>query len=808
MVQLCRSMIFGTLVAVLAAHGAAAQAIAESSAVPLASAGDDLAGLDLYLSVSVNGVSSELIAAFHQDPDGSLSIAPDQLHNVGIASVPGAMRPDGLVQIEKLPAAQFTYDELGQTIDFTATDVGRVARRVDANPKRSASAKGARVAQSAYGALLNYSLVTSVDNASERRPYAFQGASGSFEARAFGPYGVGTQSFVASTSDQMAYDSTRLESTWSYSDPESLVTYRGGDLITGGLTWTRPSRIGGVQVQRSFSLRSDLVTIPVPELGGSAAVPSTVDVYLNNARRYSGAVPAGPFEVVNLPISTGNGMARIVVRDAQGQEVTTESAFYASSKMLAPGLLDFSAEAGFARQSFGLYSNGYDPRPQASGSMRYGFTKRLTGEVHAEGGEDLINAGAGFVFTLGSIGVASLAGAASRADTRTGYLADASVEMDLIGLKMFGRMQRTFGDYEDIASLTAEPISMRDSDVAFLSGRSPRALDQLSVSVPLVFDPSFVNLGFTRIETVEGDEVRLASLGYSRRVYGEMTGSVSAFAELGDDSFGLYATLSMPIGSGLRASMSATVDEDGVGLGGEVSKSQGQEIGDYGWRVRHAGIDDPVTSGEASYRAPFALVSARVDRQDDQYRARGRAEGSVVAAGGDVFFANTIKDAFAIVEVGAPDVEVRYENRPMGKSGSNGKLLLPRLRFYENNRISIDPTNLPLDAVVNRTREEVIPADRSGVVVRFGVDADAQTALVTFRDPAGAVIEMGAIAQLGESGEPFIVGYDGQAQVEGLSARNRVGIDRLDGSKCAAEFNYTSAHGQQVNIPDAVCRPL
>ena len=138
------------------------------------------------------------------------------------------------------------------------------------------------------------------------------------------------------------------------------------------------------------------------------------------------------------------------------------------------------------------------------------------------------------------------------------------------------------------------------------------------------------------------------------------------------------------------------------------------------------------------------------------------------------------------------------------RSGGAALLRAP----YQKNRISIDPTNLPLDAVVNKTRDQVVPPDRSGVVVRFGIDGDAKAALVTFRDPSGAAIEMGAVARLGDDGEPFVIGYDGQAQVENLSATNRVSIELADGSKCAAEFAYQSAHGQQVSIPDAVCRPL
>jgi len=43
-------------------------------------------------------------------------------------------------------------------------------------------------------------------------------------------------------------------------------------------------RLGGAQIATDFSLRPDLVTFPVPIVAGSVAVPSNVDVLVNNVR--------------------------------------------------------------------------------------------------------------------------------------------------------------------------------------------------------------------------------------------------------------------------------------------------------------------------------------------------------------------------------------------------------------------------------------------------------------------------------------------------------------------------------------------
>src|SRR5262249_39829122 len=127
-------------------------------------------------------------------------------------------------------------------------------------------------------------------------------ASAALDARIFSPFGVVSQTGIIGVDTPTAAGSVRLDTTWMLSDPRSLVTYRAGDLISGGLTWTRPVRLAGVQIQRSFSLRPDLITMPLPQFGGTAAVPSTLDVYVNNVRTFSQSIPGGPFEISNIPV--------------------------------------------------------------------------------------------------------------------------------------------------------------------------------------------------------------------------------------------------------------------------------------------------------------------------------------------------------------------------------------------------------------------------------------------------------------------------------------------------------------------------
>ena len=180
--------------------------------------------------------------------------------------------------------------------------------------------------------------------------------------------------------------------------------------------------------------------------------------------------------------------------------------------------------------------------------------------------------------------------------------------------------------------------------------------------------------------------------------------------------------------------------------------------------------------------------------------------GSVVAAAGGIFFGNRITDAFAIVDAGGPDVKVTRENRPVTRTGAGGKALVEGLRSYQNNRVGIDPSNLPLDVNVEKTKATVVPASRSGVMVRFADIGASASALVTFLDADGHPLPMGTGGTLnGSQAATVFVGYDGQAYVSGLTTRNVAELSLPHGGTCRAEFYYKSRKGQQVFIDKVPC---
>lgn len=782
-----------------------AQDIPPAAAAPSFAAGE--AG-QLQLEVYINDVSTDLIATFRQNDAGSLLIEPDQLKNIGISPVESAVSADGWIDVSRLPEVTARYDESIQSVHFTLPMAARANKVIDASGKSTheENKETEEKATSNFGGLVNYTIYGSSGGGTWSDIADFNGVSALLESRVFGPLGVLSSSQVLSTSRLSEFDTQRLDTTWSYSNEETLTTYRAGDLITGGLSWTRPTRFGGLQIRRNFDLRPDIVTMPMPEFSGSAAVPSTVDVYVNNIRRLSQDVPEGPFSITNLPVISGAGNARLVVRDALGREIVSETPFYTSPDLLAQGLVDFSAELGFARRNYGTSSFDYDDRLLGSATVRYGVSDGFTVEGHAEGGEDFYNVGLGGVFTLGAHGLAALSGASSRFGDESGYQLSASVEAELLGVRLNARSQRAFGDYNDMASVSANTSKIQPIS-GLLSVRPPRALDQISVSTQLGFDETSLNFSYTQLETFDERRSRLLGLS-ATRPFGENGDIfVTAYKDLEDsNSYGIFAGLSWSFGGGVSGSAGMSSNADGYSLTAEVVKSEEQAEGSYGWRLRGALGGNDIASASGSYRGTAARVSAGIDQFNRTTQAYAQIEGSIAVAGGDVFIGNRIDDAFAVVDAGAPGVDILLENRPIGQTNRRGKILLPNLRSYDVNNITLDPSNLPVDARIDHTKQTVRPTERAGAVVNFKVETEGQVALVTLKAESGDFIETGSTGTIDGKRE-FIVGYDGQAYLDNIGATHRLHITQPTRGKCEAEIIVPTAGAERATL-ETLCRSV
>lgn len=763
---------------------------------------DPTAGLEpLFLEVLINEHATNLIASFFKNSEGKIGAAVSELNEIGIKT-PQDAGPDEIVYLADIPTVQYDYDETTQLLKINIVDQQRLAKEYELSSKDGKY----ELSKPGFGAVVNYSLFAT-SSAIQNRPMEINNISANLDGWFYGPLGRIYASGIVSTDDFSNYDYLRLDTTWSYSDVKSLRVFNVGDAISGGLAWTRPVRFGGFQMQKNFGLRPDLIATPLLQASGSAAVPSTVDIYVNNFKTHTQEVGTGPFSINQIPSVSGSGNARIVIKDATGREEETIKPFYISANLLRKGLLDYSLEAGFSRLNYGSLSNNYSRNFIASATFRYGITDKFTLEGHAEGGGGLLNGGLGASFTIADRALFTLAGTFSNTNTGTGYQVYGSVDTQILGMNLHASSRRSFGDYQDLASIsTAEIVSVTPALGALSNTGIAKAFDQVSLGIPLPKLRGGINLSFTHLENAIDEVSDVASITYSQNVFENATLSVSAYSSIGSSSdTGVYVGLSFPLGDKVFASTSVESSGGSLAYSASASKSVSSEPDSWGWQVSDTEGANPQRRAGVTYRGKNTFSQVNVHQNNTGYLADAYVSGSVVVADKGVYLAPRIDDAFAIVDAGAPNVPVYLANHLKGKTNRFGKLLVPGLLSYEENRIKIDTKNLPINASVETTNKKIIPAAGAGINVSFGIVTEAKNAVVVFTDANGENLDVGLEGSLTGSDAQFVVGYDGRTFVEELSDHNSVTIMTNNG-ECVASFDFSALEDQQVEIGPIICQ--
>ena len=756
----------------------------------------------LQLEVYINEVAIHLIGSFVQLDDGRIAARRDELAELGIKA-PESAGQNELIVIDDVQGLSYRYEEQNQRISFKLADQLRVTQTYDLRGTQNPFGP----AEVSYGGVLNYDLFVASQTSSDASRFLFSNANAFLDGRFFGPYGTLSQSAMLGMTASDDLDGVRLDTTWSYSDPETLMTYRAGDLISGGLPWTRPIRIGGLQARRYFGLRPDLITFPLPSVSGSAAVPSALDVYVDGVLTHSLDVLPGPYQIDNVPVSAGEGTVRVVVRDAAGRQTETELPFYSAPELLKQGFYYFSVEAGFPRLRFGIASSDYVESPVGSASVVGGLFDWLSLEAHAEAGGGLLNGGLGTITRLGFAGVASIAGSVSTYAGGSGFQSYLAYDLRTKAFNIHASSLRTFGSYDDLGSATANA----SSPYAFNSGLA-KALDLISVGVPFAFDSSQVEMSYLHQELSDGTKTSRITGSYSRPILDSASIYVSAFSDVdGNRDYGAFFGLSMQLGeartdeSPVWVSTGVDISQRGTQAILDAAKPVQPEADSFGWRLHVAEGKHPIRAATASYRSPFAEIGGSIQQNGRDIDLGLQASGAVAILGGGTFFSNRIDDAFAVVDAGAPGVHVLRENRVIGTTDAHGRLLIPSLESYNQNNISIDVRDLPINAGVPTVQRFVTPQARSGVFIDFGVKTNDDAAVVILRNSAGEFVPPGSVGRLEGGKEPFVVGYDGRTFVQGLQALNTVVID-ASGGECRATFPFVADQDTQVVIGPLTCQ--
>lgn len=710
--------------------------------------------------------------------DGEFWLRSGDLQRAGI---PAAKLAGEQVAPGQLGEVKVEYDERRQRLLLTVPPAW-LPEQTLGQPQNGPRYPG----QASNGALLNYDLyATRTDNAGSR-------LSSWNELRLFGPAGqfssngVYIQQLAGDTrGQQQGY--IRYDTWYSNENENAALSWRAGDLITDALSWSNSVRLGGVQFARDFSVRPDLVTYPLPAFSGQAAVPSSVDLFINGYRSAQANVQPGPWSLTNVPFVNGAGDAVITTTDAVGRQVTTTLPFYVSSSLLKTGLSDYAFSAGAIRENYGIKNFDYGAAA-ASGSYRYGLRDWLTLESHAEGSSDMAMGGAGALVKLGSLGVINAALAQSQLDGRPGTQYSWGYQYNNSWFSLGTQHTLRSADFGNLALVGSRGDSANTS--YSLARRSAQYTASLSLS-----QYGSLGLAYLDIAGGSGDRTRLWNLSWSKNLWGNSSLYISASRDQQQGDWSGAISLVIPFGE--QSSASISVERDQQGQSNQrlyVSRAMPSDGGfayDASW-AHQGGDSGDYRQGSLRYRNNKIDTSAGFYGDDDNTTQWADFTGSLVLMDNHVFAANNINDAFVVVKTRYPDVTVRYENQAMGRTDDAGYLLVPSISSYYGAKYDIDTLDLPADMTAPKVEQRFAVKRKSGYLLNFPVER-LRAASVILHDSNGQPLPVSSQVLRRDRATEY-VGWDGLVWMEDLSASNPMRVVTPDGRQC--ETTLAIAEGQ------------
>ncbi len=693
--------------------------------------------------------------------------------------------------VAAIDGASASFDEATQTLNIKASGTA-----FNSGVYNEHYVAKQQIDPSANGGFLNYDIFYQ-----NTQPAT---VSGLVEAGAFFRDGTLTSRFVISDVSGH-HDLYRLDSQYIRDYPDDAATLVIGDSISDASAWSRSVYFGGIQWHSNFGIRPDLQALPLPAISGTAAVPSTVDLYVDNVLRQRQVVEAGPFTLANVPAFSGQGNLMVVVRDPLGREQLYTQSYLSSPSLLKQGISEEGFEGGVLRENYGQHSANYGPE-FVSAEWRHGITESSTLELHAEQSQGLAAAGAGLSQGIGTFGVATLGAAGSHDGPNNGML----------GYGQFDHQTPFYG-----VSLRSQWSSPSFRELGFTQGDAvPKTQTQAQLNFALGEGVS-VLAGYTRQNNRTQASIQTLNYGltWSAGRFGTIfAGLLQSFAPNHATSANLVWTV--PLGGQRFAQVNVSRQNGQAQSSVEYDDTPPAEIG-WGTRLRHNFGQFTGDDIGATLRTQTGEYSLSASNSGGQNSVQAEVRGGFAIIDGHLIATKWLDQSFALVQVPShTPIDIYANGVKVGRTDEDGIGFVPNLVAYEPNHVVLDAEKLPLQIALDLAAREVVPRTRSGVVVAFGAKCeDGASATLAYAD--GRPIENGtrvvidkaeaspahadgcgrsaAGAGASANAEEILVALRGRVYFPNISLPAQISVQTRDG---LCHFTLPAVSANDAVIPD------
>ncbi len=522
----------------------------------------------------------------------------------------------------------------------------------------------------------------------------------------------------------------RNYSTWTRNDQASswntISSYLQRDIkaLKSQLLLGESATSGSIFSSYTFTgvqLASDDNMLPnsqrgfAPTVRGIANSSAIVTIRQNGYVIYQSNVPAGAFEINDLYPSSNSGDLEVTIEESDGTQRRFIQPYSSLPMMQRPGHLKYSATAGRYRAD----ANSDSKEPEfAEATAIYGLNNTFTLYGGLLGSEDYYALGIGIGGTLGALGALSMD--INRADTQFDN-------------------QHSFHGYQWRTQYIKD-IPETNTNIAVSYYR-------------------YTNDGYFSF-----NEANTRNWNYNSR-----------YTDQNNDR-ALSLNLSIPLERWLprsRVSYQMTSQKDRptqheMRLDGSLL-----DDGRLSYSLEQSLDDDNNhnSSLNASYRSPYGTFSAGYSYGNDSSQYNYGVTGGVVIHPHGVTLSQYLGNAFALIDANGAS-GVRIQNYPGIATDPFGYAVVPYLTTYQENRLSVDITQLPDNVDLEQTTQFVVPNRGAMVAARFNANIGYRV-LVTVSDRNGKPLPFGALASNDETGQQSIVDEGGILYLSGISSKSQ-----------------------------------
>lgn len=730
----------------------------------------------LIAAISVNG---EPKGDYHvlRGADGGFLVKADDLSSLGFkaAAVPVVeIRGERYVSLLSLSGVVFSFDDKVLSLSIIAPPALLEKTVIDLTPGKRAAV----LIPKETSAFFNYNVTYS-----HADPLGFQSLSAGSKAGVRSGDGLFlTDALYTKTpdSDHMV----RLSSAFTYERRGELQLFTAGDMFASSGDLGSTINIGGFGVSKIYRMDPYFVRQPTFSLTGAAAFPSQAEIYLDGALVGRERVAPGEFELKNFYYYGGAHTVEVVMKDPFGNERRLVFPLYFTDTLLKRGLHEYSYNIGFLREQYGVQSNEYG-RPAFSAFHRYGATDALSIGARAEGTDGMYNTGAQASFAIARGGIVTASLARSSGGGRSGSAA-AFQHVYQKGRFSTNLFLREYSEgYVTLAQPALEPTRFEGGAGAGYATmtRGAFSIDYAALRKYTGQDRDVVSASYSR--NLSKDTALTVTLRTTRETNTEYEFLVSFNYYPGKDTLA-------------SARYQRTAD-------GNIETVQYQKNAPTGEGAGYRASLERTDTGAASATAlaPFLQYNARYGVYTADLRlqqADGKttessvvsASGAIVYAGGVFGLTRPVSDSFGIVQVdGLRDVAVKVNNEEVGRTDASGRMIIPGLKSYFDNQVSLDPRNISMEYNLLEVKQDVSPALWSGSCIVFHASRmQAVTGRIFALTPAGRQpIEFAEIMLEARNGTLAVpVGKGGEFYFENTGQRaGGAGLPVAQGCRALAE---------------------